>query len=120
MPPVCCSRAAEPSAEPALAYYWRTKSPESSRFFCTSPTFYLQIPGEIRVGDALSNQRPLPWEGSALLSWMFAVVQKYLQISIFLLRSCRPCSPLFVWVGVLTGVVAAKLTLWRSHRLGAR
>jgi hypothetical protein len=69
MPPVCCSRAAEPSAEPALAYYPRTKSPESSRFFCTFPTFYLQISGEIKVGDALSNQRPLPYEGSTIHCW---------------------------------------------------
>jgi hypothetical protein len=61
-----------------------------------------------------SNQRPLPCEVRALLSWMFAVVQKYLQISIFFLRPCCPCSSMFVWVGVPIGVVAAKLTLWRS------
>ncbi len=67
MPPICCSTVAEPSVEPALAYYWRTKSPESSRFFCTSPTFCLQISGEIKVGDALSNQRPLPCEGSTIV-----------------------------------------------------
>ena len=101
MPPVCCSRAAEPSAEPALAYYWRTKSPESSRFFCTSPTFYLQISGEIIVGDALSTQRPLPCEGRSITSWLFADVQKYLQINGFLRGTLRACSPMFVWVGVL-------------------
>jgi hypothetical protein len=48
-----------------------------------------------------SNQRPLPCEVRSVLSWLFAAVQKYLQISIFFLRSCRPCSSLFAWVGVL-------------------
>ena len=61
-----------------------------------------------------SNQRPLPCEGGSITSWSFAGVQKYLQISTFFLRSYRPCSPLFAWVGVLIGVIAAKLTLWRS------
>ena len=61
-----------------------------------------------------SNQRPLPCEGRFITSWLFAGVRKYLQISIFFLRSCRLCSSLFVWVGVLIGVVAAKLTLWHS------
>jgi hypothetical protein len=35
------------------------------------------------------------------MSRLFVDVQKLLQISIFSLRSCRLCSPLFVWVGVL-------------------
>ena len=48
-----------------------------------------------------SNQRPLPCEVRSVMSWLFAAVQKYLQISIFFLRSCRPCSSLFAWVGVL-------------------
>jgi len=48
-----------------------------------------------------SNQRPLPCEGRSLLSWLFAAVQKLLQISIFSLTGYRECSPLFVWVGVL-------------------
>ena len=45
-----------------------------------------------------SNQRPLPCEGSNTMSWLFAVVQKMLQISIFSLTSCRGCSLLFTWV----------------------
>ena len=55
-----------------------------------------------------SNQRPLPCEGRAPSSQMFAVVQKYLQISTCSLRSCRPCSSLFVWVGVLIGVLRVR------------
>ena len=34
------------------------------------------------------------------MSWLFAGVQKSLQISIFYLIGHRICSPLFVWVGV--------------------
>jgi hypothetical protein len=48
-----------------------------------------------------SNQRPLPCEVRSILSWLFAAVQKFLQISIFSLTGYRECSPLFVWVGVL-------------------
>jgi hypothetical protein len=61
-----------------------------------------------------SNQRPLPCEVRSVMSWLFAGVQKYLQISTFLLRSYRPCSSLFAGVGVLIGVIAAEHTLWRS------
>jgi hypothetical protein len=61
-----------------------------------------------------SNQRPLPCEGRSITSWSFAGVRKYLQIDVFLLISYRPWSSLFVWVGVLIGVIAAKLRLWRS------
>ena len=43
------------------------------------------------------------------MSWLFAAVQKLLQISIFFLRSCRSCSSLFVWVGVL-------LVYWRPSQ----
>jgi hypothetical protein len=39
MLPICCSTVAEPSVEPALAYYWRIESLETSRFYCTSPRF---------------------------------------------------------------------------------
>ncbi len=48
-----------------------------------------------------SNQRPLPCEGRSITSWLFADVQKYLQINGFLRGTLRACSPLFVWVGVL-------------------
>ena len=34
------------------------------------------------------------------MSWLFVVVQKYLQISIFSLRDDRSCSLVFTWVGV--------------------
>jgi hypothetical protein len=40
-------------------------------------------------------------EVRALLSCMFAVVQKYLQIRMFTSRSIHGCSPLSAWVGVL-------------------
>jgi hypothetical protein len=49
----------------------------------------------------VSNQRPLPCEGRSIASWLFAVVQKCLQINGFLSGTPRACSPLFVWVGVL-------------------
>ncbi len=61
-----------------------------------------------------SNQRPLPCEGRSITPWSFATVQKYLQTGTFSPSMSRSCSPLFVWVGVLIGVVAVKLTLWRS------
>ena len=48
-----------------------------------------------------SNQRPLPCEVRSILSWLFAAVQKLLQISGFLSGTLRACSPMFVWVGVL-------------------
>jgi hypothetical protein len=47
-----------------------------------------------------SNQRPLPCEGRTITSWLFAVVQKCLQIGAFPVRMSRVCSPLFVRVGV--------------------
>jgi hypothetical protein len=47
-----------------------------------------------------SNQRPLPCEGRSVTSWLFAGVQKVLQISGFLSGTLRACSPMFVWVGV--------------------
>src|SRR5215203_2937319 len=36
-----------------------------------------------------------------MISWLFAGVQKYLQISIFLSDTLRACSPMFVGGGVL-------------------
>src|SRR5918994_1860588 len=48
-----------------------------------------------------SNQQLLPCEVRSIMSWLFAAVQKCLQIRIFFLRFCRLCSSLFVWVGVL-------------------
>jgi hypothetical protein len=48
-----------------------------------------------------SNQRPLPCESRSITSWLFVVVQKHLQISIFSLADHRGCSLLFAWVGVL-------------------
>ena len=39
-----------------------------------------------------------------MLSGLFAEVQKYLQMSVFSLMSCRRRSLLFAWVGVLIGV----------------
>jgi hypothetical protein len=51
-----------------------------------------------------SNQRPLPCEGRFTYLLLFADVQKYLQISMLSLVSCRRCSLLFAWVGVLIGV----------------
>ena len=77
-------------------------------------TFSLQTE-KCRVWAMLgSNQRPLPCEGRSITPWLFATVQKYLQTGTFSLSMSRGCSPLFVWVGVLIGVVAVKLTLWRS------
>jgi hypothetical protein len=52
-----------------------------------------------------SNQRPLPCEGSSGMLRMFVAVQKSLQIGTFSLGACRGCSSLFVWVGVLIGVL---------------
>ena len=48
-----------------------------------------------------SNQRPLPCEVRSILSWLFAVVQKYLQNGAFAFGGIRVCSLLFMWVGVL-------------------
>jgi hypothetical protein len=55
-----------------------------------------------------SNQRPLPGEVKAFTSQTLAVVQRYPQIGAFSLRSCRPCSSLFVWVTVLIGVLRVR------------
>ena len=55
MAPICCSTAAEPYVEPALAFYWSTESLGTSRFYCTSPRFTckeLAKIREMRVGDA--------------------------------------------------------------------
>ena len=52
-----------------------------------------------------SNQRPLPCEGGAIMSRLFANVQKYLQKRAFASSGIRACSQLFVWVGVLIGVL---------------
>jgi hypothetical protein len=65
------------------------------------PRFYLQRQYFSEWAMLGSNQRPLPCEGRSITSWLFAGVQKYLQMSMSFLTSCRPCSPLFVWVGVL-------------------
>jgi hypothetical protein len=51
-----------------------------------------------------SNQRPLPCEGRSITPWLFAAVQKYLQMRAFFSSGIRACSQLFVWVGVLIGV----------------
>ena len=51
-----------------------------------------------------SIQRPLPCEGRSIMLWLFAVVQKYLQMRAFFSSGIRACSQLFVWVGVLIGV----------------
>jgi hypothetical protein len=51
-----------------------------------------------------SNQRSLPCEGKSITPWLFAAVQKYLQMRAFLSSGIRACSQLFVWVGVLIGV----------------
>jgi len=48
-----------------------------------------------------SNQRPLPCESRSITSWLFAGVQKYLQINGFLGGILRVCSPMFARVGVL-------------------
>ena len=63
--------------------------------------FYLQnsMFREWSRGD--SNPRPPPCKIRGLLSWTFAVVQKYLQIGRFLYSTFHDCSPLFTWVGVL-------------------
>ena len=63
--------------------------------------FYLQNAIYLEWAMLGSNQRPLPCEVRSILSWLFAAVQKFLQISIFSLTGYRECSPLFVWVGVL-------------------
>jgi hypothetical protein len=39
-----------------------------------------------------------------MIPWLFAGVQKLLQVGIFFLLSPHMCSPLFVWVGVSVGV----------------
>jgi hypothetical protein len=52
-----------------------------------------------------SNQRPLPCESRSITSWLFAGVQKYLQNCTFASTDIRTRSQLFVWVGVLIGVV---------------
>ncbi len=62
-----------------------------------------------------SNQRPLPCEGKALLSYMFAGVQKYLQNCAFSLSRSRVCSPLFVWVGVQLVYMSLTATPALSH-----
>jgi hypothetical protein len=43
-----------------------------------------------------------------LLLCMFIAVQNYLQISIFSLEEYRECSPLFVWVSALIGVLRVR------------
>jgi hypothetical protein len=62
-----------------------------------------------------SNQRPLPCEGRSITSWLFAGVQKYLQINGFLSGKLRVCSPLFVWVGVLLVYMSLTATPALSH-----
>jgi hypothetical protein len=44
-----------------------------------------------------SNQRPLSCEGSTTISWLFAVVRNYLEISTFTLTTHRMCASLFAW-----------------------
>src|SRR5215213_10182711 len=85
---------------PALLHGCCTKARERVRDLLLPSTFYLQ--NEIFWEWAMlgSNQRPLPCEVRSIMSWLFATVQKYLQISIFSLRGYRKCSLLFVWVGV--------------------
>jgi hypothetical protein len=57
-----------------------------------------------------SNQRLPPCKGGLVISQPFVVVQISLQIDAFpLLKHCC-CSSLFVWVGVLIGV----LNPWRN------
>jgi hypothetical protein len=55
---------------------------------------------ELRSGPDETRTRDLPCEGSMIMSWWFAGVQKNLQISILSLLPCRQCSQLFAWVGV--------------------
>jgi hypothetical protein len=55
-----------------------------------------------------SNQRPLPCEGGSITSCLFVDVQKYLQNSVFDSRNICRCLPLFVWVGVLIGVLRVR------------
>jgi hypothetical protein len=63
-------------------------------------TFFLQIIALPKLAMLGSNQRPLPCEVRSVTSWLFADVQKVLQISGFLSGTLRACSPMFVWVGV--------------------
>jgi hypothetical protein len=49
------------------------------------------------------------------MSWLFADVQKLLQISIFSLECYRECSPLFTWVSVKlvsTSLLPLLTALW--------
>jgi hypothetical protein len=66
--------------------------------------FCLQIAKFLEWAMLVSNQRPLPCEVKATISWLFTVVQKYLQNEVFRSIACRVRSPLFVWVGVPNGV----------------
>jgi hypothetical protein len=89
----------------ALLHSCRTMAPERVRDVLLPSTYYLQ--NEIFWEWAMlgSNQRPLPCEVRSLMSWLFTGVQKTLQNRPFTAGCIRLCSWLFVWVGVLIGVV---------------
>jgi hypothetical protein len=85
----------------ALLHGCRALARERVRDLLLPSTFYLQNITFYEWAMLGSNQRPLPCEVRSITSWLFAAVQKLLQISIFSLTGYRECSQSFVWVGVL-------------------
>ena len=75
--------------------------PYRGLFLCA--TFYLQNAAFLKWAMLDLNQRPPPCKGGSIISWLFADVQKLLQISAFALAGHRGCSLLSVWVGVKWG-----------------
>jgi hypothetical protein len=88
-----------------------TKAPERIWGLTTHAVFFLQNSGFLRWAMLDSNQRPPPCKGDTITPWLFANVQKLLQISKFSLARYHGCSLLFTWVGVKlvsTGVDPAR------------
>ena len=56
-----------------------------------------------QVGDALSNQRLLPWEVSAIDCWRFLELAKSLQIEIFSEWRFSQHFRMFTWVATHEG-----------------
>ena len=83
---------------------WCTTGVLSARFLralLSLPKFLLQNAAFSEWAMLGSNQRPLPCEVRASLSWLFTTVQKYPQNWHFRLMLLHGCSSSFVWVGVL-------------------
>ena len=65
------------------------------RIFCLQITNFFEV--DPRGVESLTSTV----QSQIHLSWLFTVVQKYLQNQALASGSIRVCSPLFAWVGVL-------------------